>query len=233
MENLLNIIFPPRCKFCNKFGYIVCPLCLSKSIRLSQQFCLVCGKESFSGFTHENCMYKDMPFRLYSLFSYEGVVREGIKHSKYDLYEFSILKKITDYGLAGHTSDLENFGGAILVPVPVSRQKLMKRGFNHAELIAQILAHHLKNTRVIDLICRCVDTPTQHDLDRAKRFENMRNAFSLKKAVQKYINGKDLVLVDDIVTSGATLLETSKVLYQGGARSVACFTLSRKLLDQQ
>ncbi|NMB70501.1 ComF family protein [candidate division WWE3 bacterium] len=107
----------------------------------------------------------------------------------------------------------------------------MKRGFNHAELIAQIIAGSLKNTRVVDILNRCVDTPTQHDLDRAKRFENIKNAFSLKKNSQQFVRGKDMVLIDDIVTSGATLLETSKVLYLSGARSVACLTLSRKLLD--
>ncbi|NMB70514.1 ComF family protein, partial [candidate division WWE3 bacterium] len=126
-------------------------------------------------------MYKDVPYRLYSLFSYEGIVREGIKHSKYGLYEFSILKKLTSFGISGHTTDIESLSESIFVPVPVSHQKLMKRGFNHAELIAQIIARSLKNTRVIDILNRCVDTPTQHDLDRAKRFENIKNAFSLKK----------------------------------------------------
>lgn len=231
MENLFNLIFPPCCKFCGKFGFIVCPKCLDKTVRLSQQFCLVCGKESFSGFTHEKCLYKDVPYRLYSLFSYEGVVREGIKQSKYGLYEFSILKKLTDYGMVGNVSEIANLSETTLVPIPVSHQKLMKRGFNHAELIAQIVARSLKNTRVVDLLARCVDTPTQHDLDRAKRFENIRNAFSIKKNATKSIAGKDFTLIDDIVTSGATMLETAKTLYQGGARSVACLTLSRKLLE--
>jgi len=230
MENLLNILFPPRCKFCGKFGYIVCPGCLSKTQRLTQQYCIICGKESFSGFTHEGCMYSNVPFRLYSLFSYEGVVRDGIKYSKYDLYEFSILKKITEYGLCGNITDIESFSGATLVPVPVSQQKLLKRGFNHAELIAQLFARVLKQTKVIDLLNRCIDTPTQHDLDRTKRFENVKNAFSLKRGAQKFVRDKNLVLIDDIVTSGATLLETAKTLYQGGAKSVACVTLSRKLL---
>lgn len=230
MENLLNFIFPPRCKFCNRFGHVVCPVCLGKTQRLQQQYCLVCGKESFSGFTHEKCMYNNTPYRLFSLFSYEGVVRDGIKYSKYDLYEFSILKKITEHGISEMFRDLESFCNSIFIPVPVSRQKLMKRGFNHAELIAQLFARKLKNIKVVDLISRCVDTPTQHDLDRAKRFENVKNAFSLKKGAIKLIADKNLVLVDDIVTSGATLLESAKTLYLGGAKSVACVTLSRKLL---
>ncbi len=231
MENLLNIIFPPSCKFCGKFGHIVCPSCLGKTKKLEQQYCIICGAESFSGFTHEKCANSLVPFRLYSLFEYEGIVRDGIKDSKYGLYEFSILKRLTEYGLENRFEELAFLEETLFVPVPVSKEKLNKRGFNHAELIANYIASKFKNIKVIDILLRSVDTPTQHDLDRKMRFENISNAFRVKRDIVSKIKGKNFCLIDDIVTSGATLLETSKVLYSAGAASVMCFTLSRKLLD--
>ena len=231
MDNLLNILFPPMCKFCKKFGYVICPKCLEKTNVLDQQYCLVCGKETFSGFTHETCLTSLTPYRLYSSYIYEGIVRDVIRDSKYNSYEFSLLKKVTEYALSKTLLDIENLKGSYLAPIPISTQKFQKRGFNQAHIICQTLASKLPGTKAVDILERTNDTLSQHTLDRKDRYNNVKDAFRVKTSARKWLQGKDIVLVDDIVTSGATLLETSKTLYANGANVVSCYTLSRKLLS--
>lgn len=121
----------------------------------------------------------------------------------------------------GYIDYLEN---AILVPVPLHRSKLNKRGYNQSLILATLLAKQTRGTIVIELLKRIRATLSQTSLDRQQRQQNVKNAFALSgKAV---INGKSrYIIIDDVFTTGATLNACAAVLKKNGANNINILTL--------
>jgi len=115
----------------------------------------------------------------------------------------------------------------VLVPVPLHNNKRNSRGFNQAELIARAAAKRLpgKPAVVCDGLVRHRDTISQVGLSREERIENMRDAFRVKHAGS--VNGRSVILVDDVMTTGTTLSECARVLKQAGAEKVCAATVAR------
>jgi competence protein ComFC len=228
MDNLLNILFPPKCIGCSKLGKYICENCFKKLATLKQQYCVVCDSISKSGITHKHCATKFTPSASISVFEYTGIIRHCIKNSKYKSKEFQMLKQ-----LITHATDLllkipSFYNGYTLLPIPVSKRKYDLRGFNQAEIIASALSNKLSLPIITDYIERIKDTPAQYNYARKDRFINVKDAF---KVAQKYLNNPrylKFLIVDDICTTGATLLEVSTTLYSAGAEDVRCFTLSKR-----
>ncbi len=203
MENLLAIIFPPKCFICNNSYGVICPRCLSQVTILNRAYTLVGG------------------LKVLSIYEYEGIVRKCIKISKYSSRQFAALKKLSAEAVALVAG---NYTGFIVIPIPLSRAKERWRGFNHADLIAKELALHFQlpvNTRILK---RTKETTSQYKLDKFARKQNIKGAFTVVGDVKS----KKVLLVDDVCTSGSTLAEAARALYASGAAYVAAFTLSRK-----
>lgn len=108
-----------------------------------------------------------------------------------------------------------------LVPVPIHQTRLLERGYNQAELLARAVAKAL-GCRFVDALQRMRDTRHQaHASTRTVRMENIKDAFGVRTVMKGPV-----VLVDDVVTSGATLLECARVLRERGANVVAALTLA-------
>lgn len=253
MEKLINTIFPPKCVFCGAVGDVFCENCISNCSILSEQRCLICDRVSENGVTHQyhyysglsstyrlgeetgnpnklmdkinDCVKKPYPSQLISPFIYEKNVRECIRKSKYSSRLFSCLKRLSFEGVNIMYEMGYSFEGFIAVPIPVSRQKQKMRGFNQADIISKVFARRFGLPVDNSILTRIKDKHAQHDLSRQERFENIKNSF----VVARRIDGKKIVLVDDICTTGATFLEASKVLFNAGALDVKCFSLSKKL----
>ena len=111
-----------------------------------------------------------------------------------------------------------------VLPVPLSRQRLRERGFNQALLLAQHLAPHKTDGT---LLLRLHDTATQRGLPRAQRLRNLRGAFAVEPLRATQVQGQHIVLVDDVMTTGATLEAAAQALLQAGAGSVTGLVLAR------
>lgn len=111
-----------------------------------------------------------------------------------------------------------------VLPVPLSRQRLQERGFNQALLLAQHLAPHKTDGT---LLLRLHDTATQRGLPRAQRLRNLRGAFAVEPLRATQVQGQHIVLVDDVMTTGATLEAAAQALLQAGAGSVTGLVLAR------
>ncbi|HPD73948.1 MAG TPA: double zinc ribbon domain-containing protein [bacterium] len=250
MEKLINAVFPPRCVFCGALGDVFCENCMSNCTLLKEQRCLVCDRPSKNGETHpyhyvlepsqknEETRLKDqekqskphslLPSQFISPFIYENNVRECIRKSKYSSRLFSCLKRLSFEGVNIVYEWGLSFEGFIVVPIPVSKQKEKLRGFNQADIISKIFAKRFNIPVDTSILTRIKDKHAQHSLSRNERFENIKNSFEVGK--QGYgVLGKKFVLVDDICTTGATFLESSRVLFYAGALDVKCFALSKKL----
>lgn len=153
-----------------------------------------------------------------------GKLREIIHRFKYqgELWLAGLLVDYLEEGLAdprlrGRTIDA-------VVPVPLHPVRRRERDFNQAEILARGLARR-RNWTVLQPLRRVRYTVTQTHFDRRQRMQNLRNVFALRQNVP--VQGKHLLLVDDVLTTGSTLDECARILLSAGARSVCALTVAR------
>lgn len=222
---LLNLVFPDFCLGCGRCGYVVCADCLKKLSWIETPVCVVCDKPAIQGYTHAGCLTGFAPERLISLFRFEGLVKSAVHKSKYSQKAFRIFEVLVEIWNRGSPEFFESFGkGAVFVSIPLHAAKLRKRGFNQSEVIARALAKKSGGFVCTGVLVRVVEGSVQAGLQKEARKQNVKGVFECKS---EFVRGKDIVLVDDVCTTGATLLEASRVLKQSGARFVWCVTLAK------
>jgi ComF family protein len=118
-----------------------------------------------------------------------------------------------------------------LAPIPLSPQRLSERGYNQAWELTRALARRLRIPACPDLLVRPMDTPHQVQLDRAQRQRNLRGAYVLNEKRRTALQGHHVALVDDVMTTGATVREAAATLLQSGARQVDVWVLARTPQD--
>lgn len=180
------------------------------------------------GLTHSGCKKKKGIDGCISFYEYNSLMQKIIKHIKYRLVtevfnEFiqiiqpKVQKKLLFY------KQISKDG--LLQPVPLYSTKLKSRGFNQAVLIGKFFNSTLRFP-IIDYFQRIKETLPQAELkQRKKRYINIKGAFKNKSEIT--IKGKTIVIVDDVITTGYTVLEFAKTIRQSGASKVFVITLAR------
>jgi len=120
---------------------------------------------------------------------------------------------------------LKTKGFNLIIPVPLSRTKHREREFNQAELLAKRVSRSAGLAIKTGALIKNKHAPSQIDLDRLQRLVNLKNAFSVKS--KKEICNKQILLIDDVFTTGSTLNECARTLLDAGAKSVCVFALAR------
>ena len=120
-----------------------------------------------------------------------------------------------------------------LVPVPLHRWRIFKRRFNQSALMAQYLSKETKIPCLLDALYRTRATETQGHLKPEQRKRNVRNAFAVTPNKKDIIKNKNIILLDDVYTTGSTVSECSKTLLKAGAASVSILTLARVVKPQK
>lgn len=115
----------------------------------------------------------------------------------------------------------------LVLPIPLSRQRLQERGFNQAWELARRTAAVLHRPARPDLLSRPVESAHQADLPRAERERNLRGAFMVEPQRRAELQGRRVAIVDDVFTTGATAREATRALLQGGAAAVQIWTVAR------
>jgi ComF family protein len=164
------------------------------------------------------CLKKAPPFSMVMNYGlYEGVLAEAINHLK-----FHGLKRFArPLGRLLLSFDLPMIDG--IIPVPLSIKRLRERGFNQSLLIAKTISKEKKVPLMMDILFKKKETPPQVSLSAKERLSNLKNAFEVKGDIQDL----RLLLVDDVMTTGATVTECSKMLIKAGAKEVIVLTLAR------
>ena len=206
MENLFLKLFPTCCVLCGKLGPMICVKCSFLCEVVYEPICILCGEEALDGFTHESCLVSTSPTQLHTCFVHFRETKKCIELSKYAPFEYGAIQELAKYGIQ-HALDVGDYlFDFVVVPVPLSRKVLRKRGFNQAKLISDVVSVAL------DLFS-----------DTGLLFKG-EEVFIANP--ERCVEGKFL-LVDDIYKTGKTLRDCSKALYAAGAAEVRCFTLSR------
>ena len=115
----------------------------------------------------------------------------------------------------------------IICPVPLHRQRLIRRRFNQSAMLARELSKLSHKPAILDLLIRKYHTRTQGGLSTRARFRNVRGAFDVNPTRAMLLEGARVLLIDDVLTTGATVEACSKCLIDGGAQNVDVLTFSR------
>jgi len=216
-EALLRLIYPAACGVCTTL------------LELEEQgICSACRHRlavlRFS--SHDRILRHRLPSvdEGWTLYPYESPVKEillGIKFSRKRWLVHVFEEEIRTLALAMAGETAYDF----VIPIPLDRQKLIEREFNQSDLIADTVARNIKIPLEKTLLRKRWNTSSQSILSRRERQANLKNAF--KVVDQKKIQGKSLLLVDDVLTTGATAEEASQMLKRHGAKRVDLFTLAR------
>lgn len=228
--SLLDFLFPKYCVQCKKIGSYLCTSCFSYVTFAEAGFCTVCQKAAIGGLTHPICKNTLTIDGVFSSLVYTGVVKKLVYQFKYKPYLTSLKPLLTDFFYEGLIQK-ERFyeliqQPALFVPIPLHDSKFRKRGYNQSQLLAKGLGQKL-DIKVWDCLERIKSTKTQVGLTQKDRAENIKGAFGLKKTfVTKIKKYNQIFLIDDVVTSGATLKEAAKVLKKAGVENVWGITLA-------
>lgn len=232
LRAIASLFYPPLCAVCSSAvddSRYLCAPCSERAPRIEPPFCATCS-EPFQGaiteaFACANCAHRTLHFEsAVSAFRSRGVVRKIVhefkyrkqSHLKYPVAEW-LAEALADPRLEGRRFDA-------LVPVPLHPTRQRERGFNQAELLAELLSRRSR-IPLRSALQRVRYTTTQTAFDRTERMENLHNAFRLRKNGD--VRGLRVLLIDDILTTGSTLSECARVLKAGGALSVHAATAAR------
>jgi len=232
LSKILNILFPEICPVCKKPSREhktapICPECWQTIHIYKGPSCQRCGKPLVSdvSITCGGCL-EDEPFFKYARSAglYEGALREAINIFKY--YRVKRLSKPLSEIMLKIADPL---GIDIVIPVPLSKKRLREREFNQSALLAKHLADYTNTKLVADCLIKIKETRSQVGLSAKERQVNVRGAFGIIN--EDLINGKNIILVDDVFTTGATIRECSKLLKRKGARNIYVLTLAHSTGD--
>ncbi|MDD2646526.1 MAG: ComF family protein [Patescibacteria group bacterium] len=224
---LLDLIFPINCLGCGQDNFYLCPDCLAKIKPVDYFVCPICRLPSEHGLTCPNCRHKTSLDGLIFAANYEQpLLQKAIGKMKYQLIKDLIgpLSQILINVLVP-SSFISCFLVDLVVPVPLHRRKIAERGFNQSELIAKIIGEKFNWPVETESIIRFKSTKNQASLSKEKRLKNVINAFRVVGAHK--LKDKNIVLIDDVCTTGATLEEVAKLLKTNGAKKVFALTLAR------
>ena len=234
LRAFLDLLFPPRCAVCRRItNEIICPDCLKSIVWIKPPVCAQCGRPLETD-RNQRCFFcqKESFFfdRARSIGLYEGVLKQAINHLKFKKKKALALP--LGVILADKLDAAERKSDLILYP-PLHLKKLKKRGFNQMELIAQTVSKVSGIPFYHGGITRIIDTRPQFGLSREERWSNISGAFILEPDLAREAAGKSILLLDDILTTGATLNELSKLLKTAGASRVIALTLTRGVLGSK
>lgn len=217
---LADLFYPQRCVGCDRRSSdVLCRVCFEALPRVGRPVCERCGlPTAFATFVCEECKNVDFGFEsARAPLKYEGVGKEIVHSLKYRGYIRVVEKLAAPLML----QVLDDGRYDAVVPVPLHRSRLRKRGFNQAELLARGVAGKI-NATVSDTLEVVRSTRDQVELSAAQRRANVAGAYSARGSVWGRI-----LLVDDVFTTGATMSACATTLIRAGAREVHALSLCR------
>ncbi|HRJ06795.1 MAG TPA: phosphoribosyltransferase family protein [Candidatus Saccharibacteria bacterium] len=220
IDEILQIVAPHHCYGCGNSGAVLCPNCKYDIIDEASSGCIVCQNPAIGGICSNDISTYDKAW-------YVGDRADALRRT-IDAYKFERVraahKPLVDL-LNSHLPVLP-FGTAI-VPVPTIATHIRQRGYDHTKLIARRLAA-IRKRSFLDILARKSDS-MQRGASRKQRFAQAETAFICRKALDPTV---PYLLIDDIMTTGATLRYAAKTLKDAGADEVWVAVLARQPLDR-
>ena len=211
INNLWNFIFPLSCVGCTRHGSALCIKCLSE-ISLANTSV---DKNIYPVFDYKHPTIKHALWEF--KFKNNKTLARPLAQALYD----KILEEIQEL------ETFQNFTNPLLIPIPLSKKRKKERGYNQSELLCKELSFidSMSFTFCKNVLYKSFDTKQQTKTrNRTERRNNLHGCFTVKN--KEKIKDRNIILIDDIVTTGATLLEARKVLKKSGAKKIVAFTVA-------
>ncbi|MDP8230718.1 MAG: ComF family protein [Candidatus Gorgyraea atricola] len=235
ISSIINLFFPSSCQVCGEKtrppDENICASCMKKIKKRLPPFCVKCGKKLSGGpemkelcnDCKEDTLYFD---KALSVFHYDGAIKKLVHDFKYKkitspVKEFtrSTIDFMKEHGMA---KDLD-----LVLSVPMHRSRLFKREINPSRVLAENIAKIMHVQYSDGVLKKTINTPPQSSLPRNERIKNIKKSFSLQKNKITHIKDKNMLLVDDLFTTGSTVNECARILKEAGSRQVEIITLAR------
>lgn len=221
----IDWVYPPVCGGCLRLGERWCTACQTQVTRLDGAICPVCGIPEAEGAVCASCQARPPGYTaLRSWGIYTGALREAIHQLKYK-HDIGIAEALSRHLI--ELFCLTHWPVDILTVVPLGPRRMQERGFNQSSLLARPLGLATGISFQPGALVRIRETPSQVGLSARDRQENMKDAFLAAARVK----GKQVLIVDDVATTGSTLEACSQALRNAGAASVYGLTLARAVLE--
>ena len=230
---ILNIIYPLKCVHCNaltlKDDKHLCDECFYSLARQTPPFCLKCGrsinqeKDIKEGICL-NCKTKNFHFdKAWSICSYEGLIRDLIHNFKYRQklqYQY-IFKSLINEFLETYKilNDID-----IIIPIPLHATRLREREYNQSQILANIVSETINKPILSDTLIRIKNTKPQIELSDKQRIQNISGCFAIRN--QHAINSGNILLIDDVFTTGATISEAARIIKEYNPGKIFALTLA-------
>lgn len=227
LDFILDLLFPKFCFGCKKEGLYICQDC-ARQIQVNHySFCPTCKNKT----SHlQKCnLHKTHAKFFLSPFFYDNAMIKNLIHSfKYEFVK-SIGPELARFMIQSleksNLSDHKPANELIIVPVPLHKKRLAWRGFNQSEILAREISKNLGVRLSLDLKRSKHTKPQIEMADIKERSENIRGAFICE--YPKRIKGKTAILIDDMITTGATIEECARILKKSGAKEVWALTVAK------
>lgn len=199
---ILDFLFPKLCLECKKAGKYICDDCLEKVL---------------DGSFDEN---------NFAVFKYKGVIRKAIISIKYK-FATDIIDELIKVSI--QRLKTKKYHNVLLVPVPLYWQRENWRGYNQAEVMGEKLSLEMGWKFLKDLLVRKSKTTPQASLKREERIKNLNNVFEINKSykLNKDVLNSNIVIFDDVYTTGSTIKEVKNVLKDAGFKKIYSLTIAR------
>jgi ComF family protein len=236
LSRIINIIYPKTCLTCRKplensrKENLLCSNCLQGIKKNTPPLCTVCGRQIRGiqvpkGLCYACSANKNFSFdRSFAACIYEGEIRELIHRFKYQQQDYlnRFLAGLLIEFVYQNRISLDIFN--LVMPIPLHKTRLREREFNQAELIARPLAKEFSLRLSSDNLWRKHNRVAQMELSDKQRWDNVKGCFALRNPQE--VRGKNILLIDDVLTTGATSSEAAGVLKTAGAGSVWVLSLA-------
>ncbi len=213
LDTILNTIFPVNCVSCGEKGFDLCLKCLSDSPTAERE--------------SVNWIFPLFDYRHPSIKKSIWLLKYKGKKRLAGIFAEVLYGRIVEE--LSELSVMSNFREPILIPIPLSKKRFRERGYNQAELICKKLMEVDEKNNNFSLeknvLVKIKETEHQANIkERKDRLKNLSDSFAIKNP--ELIKNKNIILIDDVLTTGATLTEAKKILKQNGARKIIAFTIA-------
>ncbi|MGP8152596.1 MAG: double zinc ribbon domain-containing protein [Smithella sp.] len=234
LNDISEVIFPPQCLGCAEIlhpftGQIFCPACNDKIKFITGSICFICGTtfpdSHAEGHLCGDCLENKTYFSYArAVFCYENFILNAIHQFKYKR-NISIGEMLASFMADFSFPDIDFTDYSLIIPVPLHIKRLRERGFNQSLILAHAIGKKRQIPVDFSLLKRHKFTLTQTGSNRNERKRNIKGAFEVTD--KKKIAGKNIILIDDVYTTGATINECAKTLIKAKAQKVVIITLAR------
>ncbi len=224
-DSFFDLVFPPVCGSCKKTGGLICPDCLNRIKWVKEPICQICGRYVADNYVKHctQCQQIPNPLEIRAAVLFAQPVQGLIHKMKYE----------NMFGLARPLADLMSKAWLqwetsvdLVVPIPLHPTRMQQRGYNQSEKLAQYFCQSNDFVLASSVLMRIRDTLPQVGLNSKERAKNVQAAFVAKG---ERIKDKNILLIDDVCTTGATLASAAYALQKEGAKKVSAYCLARAM----